>query len=694
MTNKFKISVAALALAFVAFTGAHKALAAYTHTVTLKMGMTNSQVMSLQQTLNMTTCKVATSGAGSTGMESMYFGSKTKAAVQCFQALNGLSADGVVGAMTGAKLAAVTMTSTPGTYPAGCTSNTGFSTTTGASCATSTTLPAGCTSTVGYSSTTGAKCDGGTTSGALTGGAGSLDDVSKISSYSSEQVNEGDTDTKVAGFDIKADTGSDLAIQAFDINLSLKSGSGSDKLSDYVNSVSIWQGSTKLATVSASDFTKNNDGADTGSGNDYQKNITLSANTVKAGQTSSFYVTVTAQSNIDSADLDNNTWMVTLNSLRFRDASGAVISDSSTGDIGASVDFDFESLTGSGDKKIDVALTSGQDAINLAHIVSADNNSHTNDVPLLAFDLKATGAVKNVQDIPITVIATGTGDVNEIASGFSLWMDGTQIDTVDVADGTADNYDGSVTEDAACAGDSCAIHFDDVDFDMNDGSTHRFVVKADINDVDGTIVAEGDSLTAEITTTAADAIDAEDANGDSFSGSDISGSAVAGAVAFRSTGVMVTLKSQSFSAVTNTSGVTTQATYTMVFDVTAFGDNTLYFGTTAQQASTGSSTNAMAYTVENSAGTTITTTVGSGNSSITTTASTSGSGYILNPGDTKTVTLTVTLPAAYNANTDGYYRIQANQFRTFTDSALSTGAVNTTLTPAQSFESANQYLNL
>ena len=120
-------------------------------TSTLRVGSKGAQVKCLQAAVGIT-------ADGS-------FGPKTKNAVMAWQASVGLTADGVFGArsrtawMTGG-LPLSTMT-----YPAGCTSSMGFSSTTGMSCSgtppvVTMTYPAGCTSSMGFSSTTGMSCSG------------------------------------------------------------------------------------------------------------------------------------------------------------------------------------------------------------------------------------------------------------------------------------------------------------------------------------------------------------------------------------------------------------------------------------------------------------------------------------------------------------------------------------------------------
>jgi hypothetical protein len=141
---------------------------AYDFTRGLTVGSTGADVMALQQYLNGAGSKVSDTGAGSPGSESTYFGTKTKAAVAKWQTANGVApAVGYFGSISKAKYVALTG-GVSGSFPAGCTSTSGFSTVSGVSCSTVVTsggtagaLPAGCTSAVGYSPSTGVSCSSG-----------------------------------------------------------------------------------------------------------------------------------------------------------------------------------------------------------------------------------------------------------------------------------------------------------------------------------------------------------------------------------------------------------------------------------------------------------------------------------------------------------------------------------------------------
>ena len=164
----------------------------------LSMGSTGDDVKCLQTYLKSTGDFPA--GTATT----LYFGPTTKASVIKWQAANSVApASGLFGMISqtkyyslvgptgpigpgpittgpctgGALFNSVTGASctAPTTLPAGCTTTTGFSPTTGLSCGSVVTvLPAGCTSAVGYSVTTGLSCAGGTTTVTPTGANGVL----------------------------------------------------------------------------------------------------------------------------------------------------------------------------------------------------------------------------------------------------------------------------------------------------------------------------------------------------------------------------------------------------------------------------------------------------------------------------------------------------------------------------------------
>lgn len=665
MTKTMKFIVASVA-AFALF--ASVSTAAYMHSGLLKMGMTNANVMSLQQTLNGGGFLVSTTGAGSPGMESMYFGAKTKAAVMAFQAAKGLTpVDGVVGNITGTALAAMTGGSV--SYPAGCTSTSGYSTVNGQPCNSQGNLPAGCTSTVGFSPTTGAACNGSTTGGnnggALSGTAGDI----TVSSYTSgleTQVGEGENDQKILGFEVEADAGSDVAITSVKVTFR-NSGSGSTRFARYADTVSIWdQNGNKVGSSDTDDFSE--------SANVYSRSISLSNVVVRADQEARFFVAVDAAENIDSADY-SATWVVTLDSTRFSDASGAILTD----DTDVTETVSFTSLASSSDLELKVNLASS----NLkAQTVKTSTTSQTNNVELLKFTMKSQGGKMNVDQIPV-LLTTSDGNLSDVTGNLMLSIDGK-----------------SFSESVSTSGSQTStIVFDDLDLDLDADETVTGTITADINSF-GTSYgnfAEGTTLLASIpssyvtATSGTLSIDAEDVNGDVLVTGDRTGSATGEIMTFRSIGVNTVMGTPSYSRVTDQNGLVTSVTYTVPVSVTSFG-NTLYVGQSAQLATTTSGSNAFALAFQTSAAPTTDETTSSASIALSSSDATIESGaFRIDDGSTKRFSITVTLntPTTTAAN----YRVQLKQIQTFTNAALFSGASSSSLLPVESYRTDYQYIN-
>ena len=88
--DELLVQIAALQAQLLALQGASVATSC-NFTMNLSMGMSNSQVMDLQKFLNSHGAMVSASGAGSPGMETNYFGARTKTAVMAWQDMNAAS---------------------------------------------------------------------------------------------------------------------------------------------------------------------------------------------------------------------------------------------------------------------------------------------------------------------------------------------------------------------------------------------------------------------------------------------------------------------------------------------------------------------------------------------------------------------------------------------------------------------------
>lgn len=601
LKSKFFLGALVAVFALVGFSKAQ----AYTHTVTLKMGANNAQVMELQKTLNMTACKVAASGVGSMGMESSYFGGLTSAAVKCFQAANGLTADGVVGPMTGAKLAMVTG-STGGTTTGGTT---------------------GCPAGAMYNYMTGALCSGSTGgststgSTTLEGGAGSVESYEIASDWSNEEVGEDAEDVKVAGLEIEASEDSDLMITA--VKLVFDEGTAASDFEDYAAEVSVWMNGEEYARVDGSSFNDNNN---------WTKTVSLDDGAIiKAGDTETLVVAVSGISNLDSADA-TDTWTVDFTQVRFEDAEEVVTTDSVTTNA---VTFSFESFGTAADTEL--KITEADEDVNDAHVIQVDTSDDTDNVELLSFNIEIEGDSDVLIDsLPVNITTTETtgDDPDDLISVLYLYADGEKIGTESLS--TADG-NGSTEE----------VVFDNLDFTIDAGDEVEFTVKAKLYSTADTL-DDGDTIAVTFGETETDDadFDAEDESGEDLSDASKTGTVAGEASTVYDTGFTFELVSTdadtTFNADPATAGSADVGTFTHVFKLTAFGGN-ITIDRSCEEGGADAADQGVEYQVTNSGSNAST-------CSLTSTAADntndSGAAWLLEEGQTKTFTLTTAVTAS------------------------------------------------
>ncbi len=521
--------------------------------------------------------------------------------------------------------------------------------------------------------TPGPTTPGPTTPGTLQGGAGDIT-VTSRSSGTDSSVLEGASNTKVLGFEAKAD-GSDVSVTSVRVEFEHTGATGSDRLNRYVDTVSIMKDNKVVGHADASDFTK--------SSNVYSRNIPVSGAVIKDGVTAKFYVAVSAVSNIDTNDLSTD-WTASLGSIRFEDATGAILTNTDAPDAGTAFDqvFTFDDLASGGDVKL--TLSEDDASVNNAHTVSISDTSDTNDVELLSFKVKAKGTDITLDTIPFSITSTGAG-VTEIANDLRLLQDGQEVGTITLT------QDGGATGFASTTVTHASLSVDDLDTDnvvVNEGDTATFTLVADINDIDGAFT-NGDSIAAS--TTVADWT-TEDANGDSVTNT--SGTASSDGTKFASSGITVDVVSTAHEYRGNVDSTATddQGVFSVTFDVTAF-DDPAFIELSSDRGTTGySNGTGVSYTIEN-ANTGAATTTGSVGGTVLECVSncgtvTSGNRVEVSDGETTRFKLTM----YFNPTTDDIASFRGQLYSVNYATTDANPTAQETVSPVEDFQTGSELI--
>ena len=588
------------------------------------------------------------------------FGPLTTGVFKAFQASKGIKVDGIIGSDTAAKLAA---------------------------CSGSMVI------------------DNGST--VMSGTEGYLSNDAKLGAYNSTKVMEGDRDKVVFGFEVTAkdaDQKIDGLSVAFQQTAVVASpNTPSNKITRYVGDISVWLDGKEIGRKSVTNWSS--DSSDV-----YTYRFTGMNGVVKQNMKGSVLVAISGATTMDSTDATYEAWKVNVGTT-VSGTSNYVSAVSPNGryrDYGAAIGqsiVDFQKAGGvSSDQKFKVNTSSSNPS---AQTVQVSNTSDTPDQLLLAFDAKAENAGMLVQKVPVTLITTGIDNTvsnTAVVKVLKLYANGTLLATESVTQTQSGlTYcTGAATPAAWCTGAATpanvsqeVITFGNIsklNYAIGSNATVKFEVKADINDIEaGTTLAStefdnGDKIKATVDSSTM-TVELDNINKDTVSNA--TGSVIGENMTFLSTGALVTMGNVStlFSAETYSAAGNQKATYMIPVTIKAF-DDTLYIGQSVQAAIAGaiSGTNALSFSFNKSSTPTTQVTTIAGSTIVPTVSSSapvSGTAWRIDSGSTQTFNVKVEVTGATAIES---YRVQMQDLKFFTNSALSVGATIQNLTPMSGFQ--------
>jgi len=326
----------------------------------------------------------------------------------------------------------------------------------------------------------------------LNGGAGDLA-IDDTNTGVKNTLKEGEENVKVLGLTTEAD-GSDINVTSIKVtleNASTTDGS-SEKLSNYLDAVTVYMGTKKVGSADVSDFSKTSDTPDT-----FSKTISLSGATITDGEEVKLYVAVSAVSDIDTDDIAAHL-NLTVNTVRFTDGTGAILS----GDLTkvAAQDFSFDSSS------VDTGFTmktSSANPDNATVTVEDTEDSLTEELALVfKLDVNDDSEDISITSIPVTLTLAAGGDsadsIEDVVDSVTVNIAGSDF-TADLTTDSVENGSGTAVY---------TVDIDTGDVELSGGDVKDVKVSLNLKGIDGNY-AENTTIVASVAT---DSIDAETAD--------------------------------------------------------------------------------------------------------------------------------------------------------------------------------------